>query len=242
VACALTASVALSVAACGNSGPNAGALQGKSATAVTSRSITAYHRQRSVSFVTKTVVGKTTTVEVGATARGGDAAETVTTNGAPVIDAVLVGHVAYLRATSSVLEHSLQLSSATATTYAGKWISLTETDAAYKDVADTLSPTQAIEGSVPEPPNRVAGVTSVGGRNVVAVAGSAAAGLQSGSSATVTLFVSTTAPFLPVSSTTVVKNARGTSTERIASVFGKYNKKVDPIAPTGATPISSLGG
>ncbi len=240
-ACALTAVVAIMAAACGNSGPSEGALQGKSATSIAGQSIMAFHRQQSVSFVTKTLVGKTTTIEAGATTRDGPAAETVTTDGQPVIDAVLVHQVAYLRATSSVLQNSLKLSASNATAYAGKWISLTVADPAYEEVVNSLRPTQAIDQFVPEEPNlRVAGVTSIGGRSAVAVTGSPGAQVAAGDTALTTLFVSTTAPYLPISSTIVVKSASGTTAERLASVYGKYNERVDPIAPTGATPISSL--
>ena len=32
----------------------------------------------------------------------------------------------------------------------------------------------------------------------------------------------------------------GYDEERVASVYGKWNERVDPIAPKGATPISTL--
>ena len=242
--CGLLALLAVTAAACGNSGPSEGALEGKTPTAITSTSVTAYHRQQSVSFVTKTIVGKTTTTETGATTRSGEAAaETVTTNGQPAIDAVLVDHVAYVRAVASFLQHALNLPADSATTYAGKWISVQQGDATYQGLVSSLSPTQAIEQFVPEEPNlRVAGVATVGGRSAVAVAGSPQAQVASGDTAKSTLFVSTTAPYLPISSTVVVKGATGKPAERLVSVYGKYNQKVDPIAPKGATPISTLGG
>jgi hypothetical protein len=233
--------VVVTAAACGSSTPSEGALHGKTATAITGIALKAYHQQSSVAFVTKTIVGKTTTLEVGATSKAGDAAETVTANGDPVIDAVLVDHVAYLRASAAVLENTLKLSTSTATTYTGKWISFKEGDAAYQGIVSSLSPTQAIAQFVPEEPNlRVAGATSIGAGTNVAVAGSPAGSLQAGSTATSTLFVSTTTPYLPTSSTIVVKDATGKNAERLASVYGKYNKPVHPIAPKGATPISSI--
>lgn len=234
--------MSLAAAACGNSGPSEGSLQGKTATAVVGLSVTAYHRQQSVAFVTRTVVGKTTTVEVGATDRGGAAAETVTTNGQPAIDAVLVHHVVYLRAAATFLEHSLSLSSSTATAYEGKWISFQEGDTDYEALVNSLTPTQAIQEFVPEEPNlRVAGVTSVGGHAAVAVTGSPSGQVQAGNTAATTLFVSTTAPYLPLSATVVAKSA-GKTTERLATVFGKYNEPVDPIAPKGATLFSTISG
>ncbi len=239
----LIALASVTAAGCSSSGPSEGALHGKSPTAIASLSIVAYHRQRSVSFVTKTIAGNTTTVEAGAISRAGPAAETVTINGRPLIDAVLVNQVAYLRAAASVLEQGLSLSASTSTAYAGKWISLQKGDAAYERVVSTLSTTQAILEFVPEEPNlRVAGVTTVAGRNAVAVAGSPSGSVQAGSTATSSLFVSMTAPYLPLSGALVVKSATGRTTERAAAVYGKWNERVDPIPPKGATPISSLSG
>jgi hypothetical protein len=54
------------------------------------------------------------------------------------------------------------------------------------------------------------------------------------------MFVSTTAPYLPLGATLVVKYKNGQTIERAASVYGKYDTKVDPTAPTGATPASTL--
>jgi hypothetical protein len=240
VAVALTA-VLVVAAACGNSGPSEGALAGKTATAITGISIKAFHRQKSVQFVSRTIVGGATTIENGASSVSGSAAETVTTNGHLTLDAVLVDHVAYIQTTTAVLEHALNLTSSVATTYSGKWISLQAGDADYQSVVNSLSPTQAIVQFVPQEPHlRVAGATSVGGKGVVAVSGSSAGQDESGDTAGLTLFVSTARPYLPVSATVTVKNAAGKSAETVASVYGKWNERVDPIVPKGATPISSL--
>ena len=241
VGLAFIAVLAVMAAACGSSGPSEGDLAGKTATGIVSRSVVAFHKQQSVGFVTKTVDGKTTTIETGATSRNGSAAENVTANGSPLIQAILVDHVAYVRASEAVLEQAFKLSSTTAAANAGKWISLKQGDAAYQGVVNTLSPTQAIAQFVPNDPGlRVAGITSIGGKNAVAVAGSPEGSVPAGNTATATMFVSTTSPYLPLSSTLVVKTPRGATTERIAAVYGKWNQKVDPIPPKGATPISSL--
>jgi hypothetical protein len=231
----------VSAAACGNSGPSDGALAGKTATSITSLSIRAYHKQHSVQFFTKTVAGKNTTLLVGASSTAGEASETVTTNGDPVIEAVVVDRVAYVRTTEAVLQQSFSLSATTAASYSGKWISLVTGDAAYQSIVNSLSPTQAITQFVPEEPNlKVSGATSIGGKQAVAVSGASAGGAPNGATSTSTLFVSTTAPYLPISATVVVKSAEGKSVERVASVYGKWNERVDPIAPKGATPMSTL--
>ncbi len=103
--------VAVSATACGRGGPSEGALEGKTATGVTSISVTAYHRQQSVGLRHEDDRRKVDHRSRSAPPHGGgDAAETVTTNGTPVVDAVLVDHEAYLRAAASVLEHALNLS------------------------------------------------------------------------------------------------------------------------------------
>ncbi len=243
--CMVTAALGLSLAAC-SSGPSEGALQGKTATAITSLSITAYHHQQSVRYVTKTIAGKSTTIESGATSRSGSAEESITTDGHPVVEAVLVDHDAYLRGAAVFLKDALDLSSSTASAYAGKWISFTAGQKGYTAVVSSLSPTQAIEEFVPQEPNfHIGGVTSVAGQGAVAIVGSPGTGSQAvpGTTATTTLFVSTTAPYLPISATTeIVDDGSNKSVEQVASVYGKWNQKLDPVVPKSATPVTTVIG
>lgn len=243
--CISTVVLGLSLAAC-SSGPSEGALQGKTATAITGLSIQAYHRQLSVRYVTKTVVGNSTTVESGATGRSGSAQEAITQDGHPVAEAILVDHDVYLRGTASFLKNALNLSSSTATAYEGKWISFQSGQTGYTSLLAALSPTQAIEEFVPQEPNlHVGGATSVAGQDVVAIVGSPGPGAReaAGTKATTTLFVSTTAPYLPLSATTLVVNNGSTKPlEQVASVYGKWNQKLDPVVPKGATPITTVTG
>jgi hypothetical protein len=237
---ALTVVLGIAASACGSSGPSEGALAGKSATAVLSLSIKAYHRQHSVSFVTKTVAGKTSTEQVGATSATA-ASESVRSSTLPVLQAILVGGSAYLRAGSQFLEQQLSLSTAQAAAHAGQWISFQKGDPGYSTITQSLSAAEAIVQFVPEQPNlRVAGATTFGGQNAVAVTGSPATAPGAGTTAFVTFFVSTEAPYLPLGATVQVNNNSGHNIERVASVYGKYNQKVDPTAPSGAVPITSL--
>jgi hypothetical protein len=237
---ALTAGLGVAASACGSSGPSEGALAGKSATAVLSLSIKAYHRQHSVSFVTKTVAGKASTVQVGATSEKA-ASESVRSSTVPVLQAILVDGSAYLRAGTQFLEQQLSLSTAQAAAHAGEWISFQKGNPGYSSITQSLSAAEAILEFVPEEPHlRVAGATTFGGQSAVAVTGSPATAPGAGTTATVTFFVSTTAPYLPLGATVQVNNDGGHNIERVASVYGKYNQKVDPKAPTGAVPITSL--
>ena len=56
------------------------------------------------------------------------------------------------------------------------------------------------------------------------------------------LFVSTTAPYLPLGATVVVRDGRGHTTEQVASVYGKWDKKVDPTPPSNPVPFTSITG
>ena len=137
-------------------------------------SVKAYHHQKSVSFVTKTVAGKTSTVQVGATSETA-ASESVRSSTLPVLQAVLVNGSAYLRAGSQFLEQQLSLSTAQATAHAGQWISFQKGNPGYSSITQSLSAAEAIVQFVPEEPNlRVAGATTFGGQSAVAVTGSPA--------------------------------------------------------------------
>ena len=160
---ALMAVLGVAASACGNSGPSEGALAGKSATAIVSISIKAYHRQKSVSFVTRTVAGKASTVQVGATSEEA-ASESVRSSTLPVLQALLVDGTAYLRAGSQFLEQQLSMSTAQAAAHAGQWISFQKGNPGYSSITQSLSAGEAIVSFVPEEPNlRVAGATSLRG-------------------------------------------------------------------------------
>ena len=238
---ALTALLGVAASACSsNSGPSEGALAGKSATAILSLSVKAYHRQSSVTFATKTIAGKASTLQTGATSKDA-ASESVSSSKLPVLQAVLVGGTVYLRAGSQFLEQQLGLSTAQAAAHSGQWISFQKGDPGFSTISQSLSAGEAIVSFVPEEPHlRVAGAVTFQHQSAVAVTGSPASAPAAGTVATVTLFVSTTAPYLPLGATVQVNQNTGQSIERIASVYGKYNKKVDPKAPTGSIPITSL--
>ncbi len=240
-ALAATAVVACTLAACGGGGPSEGALAGKTATQILTTSIKAYHKQSSVHFVTKTVSSSQTTTEIGA-ASATAASESVRSGSTPALDAILADQTVYIRGSTAFLEGALQLSSATAAAYAGKWISFHKGDPGYASLAANLSPGAAIVAFVPEEPHlRVDGANQVAGQPVVVVSGSPGTPPTNGI-AGVSLFVSTTAPYLPLSATVVVRDGRGTTTERVASVYGKWGEKVDPTPPSSAVPFTSITG
>lgn len=219
-------------------------MAGKTPTQIVSLSVKAFHHQRSFHFVTRTVQGSHTQTQVGDVSKTA-ATETVAAKGSLVVQAIRSRNVAYIRAGKELLQSVLGLSAATATQQAGKWISVQKGDAAFNAVAGSLAPTAAIQLFVPEEPNlHVGGATQLGGQSAVAVVGSTAATPQAGETAVVTLFVSTTAPYLPLGGTLVVTNTdrNHTVVERQASLYGKWNESVRVEVPKNATPVSSLTG
>jgi hypothetical protein len=233
--------VGLTAAAC-NSSPSEGALAGKSPTKIISLSITALHHQRSFHFVTKTVQGSHTQTQIGDVATDA-AAQSIQSGKSPIIEAVLSRGDVYVRANKQLLQTALRLPADAADQHAGDWLLVKKGDAVYPTISSSLTPTSAIELFVPEQPGlKVAGVTTLAGHNVVAVQGSPGASAPSGDTAVVTLFVSTTAPYLPVGATLVVSSANHKTIERLAALYGKWNEPVHPSVPKSAVPVSSLSG
>ena len=240
---ALTAVLGVAASACGSSGPSEGALAGKSATAVLSLSIKAYHRQHSVSLCHQDASpARRARSQVGATSKTA-ASESVRSRQVPVARGILVDGSAYLRAGSQFLGAAAQsLSTAQAAANAGQWISFKKGDPGYSTITQSLSARQRPSSQfVPEQPNlRVAGATTFDGTRARSPYRGAGHGTCGRHDANVTFFVSTTAPYLPLGATVQVNNDNGHNLERVASVYGKYNHKVDPKAPTDAVPITSL--
>lgn len=235
---AVLAATAATAASCG--GSPEGALAGKSATDIVSLSVTALHHQRSFHFVSKIVDGSQTQLQVGDIGKAA-AAETITTGKKVVADAVLDHGTVYIRANTQLLENALSLPDTTATAETGDWVSVSKGDAVYSSVSSSLTATSAIELFVPEEPHlKVDGATTFEGQSVVAVSGSSTASPSTDVLGTVTLFVSTTAPFLPVGATLVVSQPGGKVVEREATLYGRWGERIRPLAPSGATPWSSL--
>lgn len=229
----------LAASGCGSSSPE-GALAGKTATQIVSLAVKALHRERSFHFVSQTKDGSQTQTQIGDVSKLA-AVESITADKKPVVDAELVGQVVYLQAGTDVLERTLGLPTTAAATHAGDWISVSKKDDVYADVASSLSATSAIELFVPEEPHlKVDGATTLHGQHVVAVSGTSTASPSTDATGKVTLFVSTTAPYLPVGATLVVTSGNDTVVEQDAALFGRWGEAVHAKAPSGALPLSSL--
>ena len=148
----------------------------------------------------------------------------------------LVGSVIYVTGSEAVMGEALKMTDADAAKYAGKWVSLQKTDAPYETVAKALAPSAELTPYTPVGNLKIGNVSTLRGRSVLAVLG--AASEEAGASATATLYVSTTSPFVPVGGSLVGTGSQNGDSEVVA--FTAWGEKVHPQAPTSATPYSSI--
>lgn len=144
----------------------------------------------------------------------------------------------YVRGAPNALEDALDLSSSTATAYAGKWISLQPGDGPYSTVATALDPQKEVDSYIPVAPLHLVGPRTFRGQQVVGVSGTAPSTAANGSGKTVTLYVPTVAPYTPLGATLTFGSGESSGIEAV--VFGKWGEKVYPAAPAGAVPYRSL--
>lgn len=227
-------------AACGSSstGPGTGTLTGKDATevlALAQAAMTAANQ--SFHFVDETKQGSSTVTLIGDDTSGG-AHQTVEGS----ISALEVLRTAsgglYVRGASVALERALGLSTTVAAANAGKWISLQPDDAPYTTVAVALDPQKEIESYIPTAPLQLEKPRDFRGRVVIGVTGAAPSSAASGTGKTVTLYVPTKAPYTPLGAT--LSYGSGSTSGIEAVVFGDWGETINPSAPSGAVPYSSL--
>lgn len=220
------------VAACG--GPTAGALAGKSAEQVIQLAQAAANQKGSFHFVDETGTGSSAQVLTGDVS-GADSEEQVKgPNGTLAVR--LLGSTIYVQASTLVLENALKLPASVASKEAGKWISLRPTDAPYQTAVKALEPDSEVAPYIPAGDLKVGSVTTLRGENVLAVSGTAST--TAGAPAVATIYVSTTAPFVPVGASLTGTGSKSSDNEVVA--FAAWGETVHPSLPTGAVAYSSL--
>jgi hypothetical protein len=226
--------LAIVCVAAGCGGPSAGGLSGKSAEQVIALAQAAASAHVSFHFIDQTGSGKDDQVLVG-DAGDGNADQTLKSpNG--VLEVRRVSSTIYVNATALVLENALKLSASDATANAGKWLSLQPTDAPYQTVAKALLPSAELTLYVPVADLEIGKVTSLRGRSVLAVSGTASS--AAGGTAVATLYVSTTAPFVPVGGSLVGTGSDKNVTE--VAAFTAWGEKISPSVPSPLVAYSSI--
>ncbi|MGO9344412.1 MAG: hypothetical protein ACLP6E_18145 [Acidimicrobiales bacterium] len=221
------------LAACG--GPSAGALGGKSAEQVLTLAQQAATKKGSFHFIDETGSGSSAQVLSGDISDVTAQEETKGPDG--LLEVRLVDGTIYVNATASTLVYSLKLSSSIAAAHAGDWISLERTDAPYQTVAKALGPTAELGAYIPVGDLKIGSATTLRGQDVLPVSGTAPAFV--GANLIATLYVSTTAPFVPVGGTLSGTGAHKNEAEVVA--FTAWGERIHAIVPPDAVAYSSLG-
>jgi hypothetical protein len=152
---------------------------------------------------------------------------------------VVISGVAYVNGSATFLQNSFGFPANAAATYAGKWISFQSTDAGYQEVVDGDTLASALTDSTPSGALTLKGTSKLDGKNVLGVSGGLPSNLSGqGATGSLVLYVSTTAPFLPVElvEAGTADGHSGTTTV----VFSNWGEDVLALAPTNVTPFSAL--
>lgn len=153
---------------------------------------------------------------------------------------VVLPSIAYVDADAAFLQNALGMPALEALHYGGQWLSVGPGDPIYAQIVSGVTLPSALRESTPTGHLTMARAT-FDGRAVMAVRGGLPKdATSSGATGTTTLYVSTTAPYLPVAVVEhgTVAGQSGTTTIR----FSAWHEVVTAPVPTGATPIGTIPG
>jgi hypothetical protein len=232
---AALASVALLAAAC-SSGPSSGSLGGKSASQILSLARAAATNADSFRFVDQAGTGTNETHLVGA--MSSTEGIQVLSSSEGTLQVRIVGTTIYVQSSESALGSALDLSKAQAAKYAGKWISIVAGDAPYQRVRKALLPSSELDPYFPGSNLKVEKPTTLSGHSVLPVTGVATS--EAGTTATATIFVSTSSPFVPVGGSLQSKGT-GTSKSGLEVVaFSDWGQTIKVATPTNPVAFSTI--
>jgi len=146
------------------------------------------------------------------------------------------GGTIYVKGSSPALQSALGLSSVTALTVAGKWLSLEASDQPYQSVAAALDPQKEIDSFTPAQPFTESNPRRFHDRMVVGISGPVSGG--TGATHTVTLYVPTEAPYTPVGATLTFGGGSSAGVEAVA--FSHWGEQIHPSTPHPSVSFSSV--
>lgn len=231
----VTLALGAGAAACGNGSP-AGALDGKSASQILATGIAAAEAQRGVHYVLE-AKGQAQTQTISGDAGRSDGVQTVQT-GVDEVEVEVIAGKAYVKGNAGGLQHTLGLPAASATKYAGQWLSVAPSDSLYQPITkavtlhgifNQLEPTGKLESSTPG---------MVAGHEVIGVRGGLPGNSQGGVTGDATLYVSTASSTLPVGFTGQATTSGKQVTE--VGAFTHWGEQLHLQAPTATVPFSSV--
>ena len=169
-------------------------------------------------------------------------------------EVIVINNMAYMKADLTMLENTFGYSPTEAAPYVNRWIGFAPTDSPYGAVAADVTvgttwnnPSVSPTDDLPQTPEAVSGVSSLGGRSVQSVRYSLH-GTNKASNAsysgTETISFSATDPHLPSSLTEQISGTshQQSSTERVRMTFSGWGEAVSVTAPTGSIPFSTIPG
>lgn len=156
------------------------------------------------------------------------------------IDVILVNGVIYIRADASTLFNALALTTATASQYAGQWISIQPGDSPYNQIAATLTPDANVSSFLPGGSKLVVGnETTLRGTKVTPITGRAPSN-SAIATGVLRLYVNTKTKLPFAAGVEGITTAKRRNSEVVS--FESWNQPVQVNAPTGAIPFSSIIG
>ncbi len=149
----------------------------------------------------------------------------------------LVNHVIYVNDTAGMIQSQFGKK---APTLANTWLSIPSTVADFERFSGVILLGQLTKTSFPLGPYTVGKVTTFHGHQALEIKGQPNTP-SSSVTGTGTLYVSTTAPYLPLGVTFTANYATSTQTETATytSVFSNWAEKTTAVKPSSSTPLQS---
>jgi hypothetical protein len=232
----LALALGLTAAACGGGGSSTGALGNETPKQILASALAAARKSGTVHFE---LVGTSPSSSETIT---GDASSTdgreIISAGTVKIEALVVGGAAYIQGNAGGLEDEMGLAAATATTYAGKWISIARTDAPYASLTKAVTLASTLSQLQPTGHLTLTAATTRASHAVIGVHGGLPGVPQKGTTGTAVLYVSTSDPTVPIVFQ-VVQTASG-SEDHDTGTFTDWGKPLHLVAPASAVAFSTL--
>ncbi|MHB8221096.1 MAG: hypothetical protein ACYDHU_12365 [Acidimicrobiales bacterium] len=211
-----------------------------SASALLADSLGAADRQRSVHFVaTSTLSTKSIVIVANAGTTSGTQAITIrVSKKTGHITGRYTGATVYFRGDAVGLESYLGMPSSIAPTYAGRWISFTSSDQNFTQIAGSMTLKTAVEQVSVSPPVTNGGRAKVNGTSVVVIRGTTTSLSSKGQHGSAVADVASGGAHLPVRFVGTGRQGKQSAGGRVS--FSRWGLKVNPRAPSGAVPASSI--
>ncbi len=229
----------MATAACGTSQPPArgtiGALRDKSASQVLQVSLAAARAAGYVKLVeAENDSGNVTMVNGEAGNAAGTQSFTISGAHAVHFTLSLIGHTVFMKANQAALGYALGASAANAHIYANRWISVTSKDSGYRRAVENLKISFQLSTLALNGPLGLQAPTVIRGSSAVGVTGTVNSHQANVGKLSATLYVSTTAPFLPLE----MRMHNQSGSVRVEISYSGWGKAFNLRTPRSAVPLS----